>query len=91
MKHSQNVVIFLCNPDVDFEDDCVEVDLKFEYYYDSGRSYMSNGDPGYPAEEGLDIVEIYNEDDLPEWATDDVIEDYIYENLHDLLEDSYED
>jgi hypothetical protein len=69
--------------------DEVSVDVSFKYYFDSGRMYMSNGDPGYPPEESLDILEVHG--DCPEWITDEMITDNIYENLQDFVDLYYED
>ena len=36
----------------------VDVSAKANYWYQAGRMYMSNGDPGYPEESELEIEEI---------------------------------
>lgn len=36
----------------------VDVSVKANYWYQAGRMYMSNGDPGYPEESELEIEEI---------------------------------
>ena len=62
-----------------------KVEVSFEYYYDSGRNYMPNGDPGYPGYESLDF-KIENETEVPDWITDEMIEDRLVEDLPGLLE-----
>lgn len=36
----------------------VDVTAHADYYYDAGRMYMSNGDPGYPPESEFEIEEV---------------------------------
>lgn len=36
----------------------IEFSANGTYYYDSGRMYMPNGDPGYPPEEDFDVDEV---------------------------------
>ena len=36
----------------------VDVTAHADYYYDAGRMYMRNGDPGYPPESDLNIEDV---------------------------------
>ena len=62
----------------------IPLTVSFSYYYDPGRYYMDNGDPGYPPEESFDIDDIYITNDkkspIPEWITDALIEDIILDS-----------
>ena len=49
-----------------------ELEIEFRYDYRPARMYMSNGDPGYPEETTADIWQIFNEDKIPSWITDDM-------------------
>lgn len=81
--------------------DEVELLVTYSYYYDPGRMYMPNGDPGYPSEESFDIHSVSlakSNDNVPEWITDEMIEQEILnsgylENDSDYEEydESYED
>jgi hypothetical protein len=58
---------------------------------------MPNGDPGHPSESELEIVESYPNNDpnkpLPEWVTDSMLEDELWENgdvFEDMNEPDYE-
>ena len=68
-----------------YENEYYDVDVTFSYYYDAGRSYMRNGDPGYPSEESLDIIRIHNE--VPSQITDEMIIDALYEILDDIKDE----
>jgi hypothetical protein len=46
---------------------------------------MSNGDPGYPSEESLDIIRIHNE--VPSQITDEMIIDALYEIVDDIKDE----
>ena len=84
-------LLYFYNEDTEQE---FELEIDFNYYYDSGMSYYSNGDVGYPAEESADITKIHNEDKIPSWITEDMIDKAFSEQLVDLLEDNepaYED
>ena len=63
-----------------------EVGIDFDYHYDPGCYYTRNGDPGYPPEETADITRIYDQDKIPSWITDDMIDKAFDEQLVDLLE-----
>jgi len=84
MQMQKRVDVGVC-----YENEYYDVDVTFSYYYDAGRSYMSNGDPGYPSEESLDIIRIHNE--VPSQITDEMIIDTIYENLQDFVDLYYKD
>ena len=55
----------------------VDVTAHADYYYDAGRMYMRNGDPGYPPESELTIEDIeavwYDEDGNKVEATEEMI------------------
>ena len=80
MKMQKRVDVGVCH-----ENEYYEVDVTFSYYYDAGRSYMSNGDPGYPSEESLDIIRIHNE--VPSQITDEMIIDALYEIVDDIKDE----
>jgi len=84
MQMQKRVDVGVC-----YENEYYDVDVTFSYYYDAGRSHMSNGDPGYPSEESLDIIRIHNE--VPSQITDEMIIDTIYENLQDFVDLYYKD
>ena len=68
-----------------------ELEIEFRYDYRPARMYMSNGDPGYPEETTADIWQIFNEDKIPSWITDDMIDEAFDEQLPRLLEQAQED
>lgn len=68
-----------------------ELEIEFRYDYRPARMYMSNGDPGYPEETTADIWQIFNEDKIPLWITDDMIDEAFDEQLPRLLEQAQED
>lgn len=74
-------------------DEQVDIYVKYSWYYDPGRMYMPNGDPGYPAESEIDIKESYPNDDpngkIPDWITDEMIENELFDE-GDVFEDEYE-
>jgi len=89
MKYSANIFFYNEETEAQFE-----LEIEFRYHYDPGRYYMPNGDPGYPSEETADIVQIFNEDNKPDWVTDEMIDDEFDIQLPRLLEqaqDYYED
>ena len=64
----------------------VDVTAYADYYYDAGRRYMSNGDPGYPPESELTIGDIeavwYDLDGKKVEATEEMtaaLEDFLQE------------
>jgi hypothetical protein len=68
-----------------------ELEIEFRYDYRPGRMYMSNGDPGYPEETTADIWQIFNQDKIPSWITDEMIDEEFDEQLPRLLEQAQED
>ena len=68
-----------------------EVEIEFRYDYRPARMYLSNGDPGYPEETTADIWQIFNEDKIPSWITDEMIDEAFDEQLPRLLEQAQED
>ena len=68
-----------------------ELEIEFRYDYRPARMYLSNGDPGYPEETTADIWQIFNEDKIPSWITDDMIDEAFDEQLPRLLEQAQED
>lgn len=83
-------VITVLNPETDEE---LDVFVRYKWYHDPGRAYMPNGDPGYPSESELDIVDSYPNNDpnepLPDWVDDSMLEDKLWED-GDVFEDDYE-
>jgi len=68
-------LLCISNPE-DSEED-INVLVTFNSYHYPGRNYMSNGDPGYPDDSGMDIVEwvIHNrQEKKPNWLTDDLVQ-----------------
>lgn len=88
----KEVYITLEHPETGEE---LELVVNFSYYYDPGRYHMPNGDPGYPPEESFDItsVNVIRSDsgskELPDWATDELIEQEIVNS--GALETEYSD
>ena len=68
-----------------------ELEIEFRYDYRPARMYLSNGDPGYPEETTADIWQIFNEDKIPSWITDEMIDEAFDEQLPRLLEQAQED
>ena len=75
----------------------VKVKAKANYYYDSGRMYMPNGDPGYPPEEDFEVTdfEIYSVMDSYENTIEgfDVTEDFkdcVLDELYEVNWDEWE-
>ena len=65
----------------------VDVTAHADYYYDAGRMYMRNGDPGYPPESDLNIEDVnavwHDEDGKQVKATEDMttaLEDYLQDS-----------
>lgn len=46
------------------------VNCECSYYYDPGRMYMPNGDPGYPPEESYDDIAITDIEEYTVYDTD---------------------
>jgi hypothetical protein len=73
----KEVFITLEHPETGEE---LELAVNFTYYYDPGRYYMPNGDPGYPPEQSFELVSVKvlksdnGSEELPDWATDELIE-----------------
>ena len=64
----------------------VDVTAHADYYYDAGRMYMRNGDPGYPPESELTI-----EDVDAVWYDADGKEVEVTEEMIDALEGYLQD
>jgi len=93
-KGTNSKVITVLNPETDEE---LDVYVIYEWYHDPGQPWMPNGDPGHPSESELEIVESYPNNDpnkpLPEWVTDSMLEDELWENgdvFEDMNEPDYE-
>ena len=74
MKGSNSRNIWVTSP----QDDEVEVEVTVyqDWYFESGRMYLSNGDPGYPDEFEVDITEWeVTDEEKPEWLTDDLVQE----------------
>jgi hypothetical protein len=55
--------------------------VDFNYYYDEGR-YHSAWEDSYPAEECLEVTWVENEENLPDWVTEEMIYSEVENNLH---------
>lgn len=62
----------------------VDVTAHADYYYDAGRMYMRNGDPGYPPESELTIEDV----DAVWYDADGNKVDNVTEEMTDALEDA---
>jgi hypothetical protein len=65
----------------------VDVTAHADYYYDAGRMYMRNGDPGYPPESEFEIEDV----DAVWYDADGKKVDAITEEMTDALNDALED
>lgn len=72
---------------VDGKDYTVDVTAHADYYYDAGRMYMRNGDPGYPPESELTIEDV----DAVWYDTDGKKVDNVTEEMTDALESTLQD
>lgn len=59
------------------------VEATAEHWYQAGRRYMPNGDPGYPEEDEIDNVE-FDVTEVKDAETDKVVE--YTEDMHDEVE-----
>jgi hypothetical protein len=73
MKGSNSRNIWVTSPN---EEDEIEVTVQYDWYFEPGRMYLSNGDPGYPDEFEAEITEweVTNEEQ-PEWLTDELVQE----------------
>lgn len=65
----------------------VDVTAHADYYYDAGRMYMRNGDPGYPPESELTIEDV----DAVWYDADGNKVDNVTEEMTDALESTLQD
>lgn len=64
------------------------VSCKADYYYDLGRMYMPNGDPGYPPEEGYDALTLTDFDEYTVYDIDGnvISDDTFYDVNRGMIE-----
>jgi len=83
-------ILEIANPETE---ETVNIYVRYNWYYDPGRSYMPNGDPGYPSESEIDIVEYHVSEDsnapLPDWFDLSMLEDKLWEE-GDVFQSDYE-
>lgn len=65
----------------------VDVTAHADYYYDAGRMYMRNGDPGYPPESELTIEDV----DAVWYDADGKKVDNVTEEMTDALENALQE
>lgn len=65
----------------------VDVTAHADYYYDAGRMYMRNGDPGYPPESELNIEDV----EAVWYDADGKKVDTVTEEMTDALESALQD
>jgi hypothetical protein len=79
------------NPDSE-DEEYVELEVVWSYYYEPAVMYLSNGDPGYPAEEEFSVISSrvvshngvkVNDMQEPEWLNWDDIGEEIFRNHMD--------
>jgi hypothetical protein len=74
-------------------DESVNIYVRYNWYYDPGCSHMSNGDPGYPSESEVEIIEYHISEDpkaaLPDWFDLGLIEEQLWEE-GDVFESDYD-
>ena len=72
--------------------DDVEVWATYNWYYEPGRRYMPNGDPGYPDSSEVELLEFgtISDDEQPEWLTFELVQKTL-DNEDDLFDDMYDD
>lgn len=75
MTYNSSKLFLVSNPE-DSEEE-IHVLVYYSGYHYPGRNYMSNGDPGYPDESGMDITnwEMNNPyETKPNWLTDNLVQ-----------------
>lgn len=60
------------------------VNVSADYYYDPGRMYMPNGDPGYPPESSIDNFKVEDVDEIHVWKGEEQIENFDYKEIETL-------
>jgi hypothetical protein len=83
-------ILEISNPETE---ETVNIYVRYNWYYDPGRSHMPNGDPGYPSESEIDIIEYHVSEDsnasLPDWFDQGMLEDKLWDE-GDVFESDYE-
>lgn len=83
-------IISIENPETE---ETVDIYVRYNWYYDPGVMYMSNGDPGYPEESEIEIKEFHVSEALNEpisdWIDEGVVEEAIWD-AGDVFTTDYE-
>jgi hypothetical protein len=74
-------------------EESVNIYVRYNWYYDPGCSHMPNGDPGYPAESEIEIIEYHISEDpraeIPYWFHIGLLEEQLREE-GDVFESDYD-
>ena len=74
MKGSNSRNIWVTSPQDDEVE--VEVTVHYDWYFEPGRMYLSNGDPGYPDEFEAEITEWeVTDEEQPQCLTDELVQE----------------
>ena len=74
MKGSNSRNIWVTSPQDDEVE--VEVTVHYDWYFEPGQMYLSNGDPGYPDEFEAEITEWeVTDEEQPQWLTDELVQE----------------
>jgi hypothetical protein len=83
-------IITVSNPD---GDETLDVYVKYKWYYDPGCSHMSNGDPGYPSESEVEVIDFYPSENqsepMPDWFDPEMLDEELWEE-GDVFESEYD-
>jgi hypothetical protein len=89
MKGSNNRNIWVTSPNGEDE---IEVNVQYDWYYQPGRMYLSNGDPGYPDESEVEITDWdVVDEEKPEWLTDELVQEAFDKAEIELFDDEEDD
>ena len=74
-------------------EETVDFYVRYNWYYEPGRDYLPNGDPGYPSESEIEIKEYHISEDpkaeLPGWFDLSMLEEKLWDE-GDVFESDYE-
>jgi len=74
MEYYDRKYITLENPEDEEE---VEIIINYKGHHYPGRNYMSNGDPGYPDDSGMEYIDWemrHYKQSKPEWITEELVQ-----------------
>lgn len=83
-------ILEITNPE---GEESVNIYVRYNWYYEPERAWLPNGDPGYPAESEIEIIEFHVSEDpvatIPDWVDESVLEERLCEE-GDVFESDYD-